>query len=74
MSRALAPAFDQRHPPFEPVPDDVLARDFRDAGSDQRTAVPAELAAHLVPVGLTVAGADRNVFGPVALPFGAAIT
>ena len=51
---------------FEPVPDDALAGAFHEAGSDRQAALPVEVVAHSVPVGLEVADAGRDVFGPVA--------
>ena len=67
-SRALEPAFDQRHPAFfESVADEVLASAFYDAGSDWQSACPIEVAFHSVSVGLKVADAGRDSFGPAAV-------
>ena len=52
---------------FASVPDDSLAGAFHDAGSDRQAALPAGVVAHSVPVGLIVADAGRDVFGPVAV-------
>ena len=52
---------------FEPVLDDVFAGAFHDTGSGRQTARPAEVVAHSVPVGLAVANAGRDGFGPGAM-------
>ena len=49
---------------FEPAPDDALAGAFHEAGSDRQAALPVEVAAHSVPVGLAVADAGRDGFKP----------
>ena len=54
------------HRQFEPVPDDSIAGDFHAAGSDRQIELPAEAAAHPVPVGLVVADAGRGGLEPTA--------
>ena len=51
---------------FESVADDVLAGAFHDAGSDRQSARPIEIALHSIRVGLVVADAGRDGFGPAA--------
>ena len=51
--------------PFASVSDEALAGAFHDAGSDRQSALPAEVVAHSVPVGLVGADAGRDGFGPV---------
>ena len=52
---------------FESVADDVLAGAFDDAGPDRQSARPIEVVLHSVRVGLVVADAGRDGFGPVAV-------
>ena len=52
---------------FESVAEDVLAGAFHDAGSSRQSMLPVEVALHSVRVGLAVANAGRNSFGPVAM-------
>ena len=56
--RPVAPRF------FEPVPDDLLAGAFHDAGSDWQFPRPVEVVVHSVFVGLVVAYAGRDRFEP----------
>ena len=53
--------------PLEAAADDLLAGAFHDAGSDRQSELPAEVVAHSVGVGLVVADAGGDGFGPVAV-------
>ena len=44
---------------LDPVPDDAIAGTFHEAGSDRQAALPAEVAAHPVPVRPIGADAGR---------------
>ena len=52
---------------FESVSDDAPAGAFHGVGSDRQAAIPVEVAARSVHVGLTVADAGNEGFGPVAV-------
>ena len=54
--------------PLEAAADDLLAGAFHDAGADRQSELPAEVVAHSVRVGLVVADAGGDGFGPVAAP------
>ena len=51
---------------FEPAADDALAGIVHDAGSDRQSALPIEVVAHSVLVGIAVADNGRDGFGPAA--------
>ena len=52
---------------LESAADDSLVGAFYDAGFDGQSALAIEIVSHPVHVGLVVANANRDVFGPVAV-------